>query len=76
MIRFLVGLLLALFLLGMVGGLGFLLIPVAGILTGISALFSFLFALGIFMIWPTLILIAIVFLVFVFPLKIFQNRGK
>lgn len=74
MIRFLVGLLLALFLLGLAGISGVLLVPVAGILTGISALFSFLFALLVFMIWPTLILIAIVFLVFVFPLKIFQNR--
>jgi len=74
MIRFLVGLLLALFLLGLAGISGVLLVPVAGILKGISALFSFLFALLVFMIWPTLILIAIVFLVFVFPLKIFQNR--
>ncbi len=76
MIRFLVGLLLALFLLGLAGVWGILLVPVAGILTGVSALFSFLIALGVFMIWPTLILIAIVFLLFVFPIKIWQNRGK
>ncbi len=76
MIRFLVGLLLALFLFGLAGVLVFLIVPVAGILTGVSALFSFLIVLGAFMIWPTLILIAIVFLLFVFPIKIWQNRGK
>ncbi|GEM_PF-1902726 len=76
MIRAMVGIILVLLVIGFSWLFFLLFVPLAGILTGISAFFSFLFALGVFMVLPTLIIIGIVFLVFIVPIKLIQNSRK
>ncbi len=76
MIRWLVGILIGLLAIGFSWAIIVLVIPLFGVLTGISALFSVLVGLGIFMVVPTIIIITIIFFIIVVPIKLIQNSKK
>jgi len=76
LIRMLIGILIALLAIAFSWFFVILVIPFAGILTGLPALLSFLVGIGVVMVLPTIIIIGIVFLFFLVPIKLIQNSRK